>query len=117
MSFKKNGLTIDENNILFMIHNLHGKRFHHPKECFRNETGEKLIFIKDRQGDAQFPVNLTLLAQLQHIFASQLAQNFLMPSQTSPPQLLSGCETEEIYHKFIVRQLEAPPSKHARIAS
>ncbi|MCF7818283.1 MAG: hypothetical protein K9M54_10415 [Kiritimatiellales bacterium] len=112
-------LSSTEMDVLRMVHDLYGKRHHHARECFINDEGEKLIFIKKRNGEAQFAVNITLLARIRHIFTIQFQEKYLMPDLAGKPHLPSGdgdpaCE----YYTFLDDQLRAASAKqNKRLAS
>lgn len=94
MKPKKNGLSSSETEILKLIHHLYGRRHHRPQECFTSEEGgEKYIFIKTRNGEALFSVNLTFLAAIQHSSTVQIQENYLMPVINGKPRR-STCPTE-----------------------
>lgn len=88
MILRKSVLSSSEMDILAMVHDLYGKKHHHYRECFENKKKENLIFIKNRKGEAQFTVNLSLLAKIQNIFSVQLKEKHLMPERLGRPHLL-----------------------------
>jgi len=109
MRSKKTGLTSAETEILEMVHSLYGKRHHRWQECFSNEERENLIFIKNRHGEAQFAVNLTLLAKIRTIFTVQFQEKYLLKG-IEFDNLLPTCGQNPLdeYHAFISEQLQAP---------
>ena len=116
---KKSGLSPGEKNILKMAQELYGKRYHQSHDCSVNEDGNILLFIKNRKNEAQFAVNLSLLANIHDVFAVQLKENFLMPDFGWKPQLLQTEQNpRDEYQKFIAEQFEAASSpQRDRIAS
>lgn len=118
MSYSKSNISPTETEVLGMVHNLYGRRHHHARECFINEAGEKLIFIKNRNGDAQFAINLTLLAKIRNIFTIQFQEKYLMPDLAGKPHLPSGDgEPAFEYYTFIDEQLRAAAKQKERLAS
>lgn len=115
----KTNLSSTEMDILRMVHDLYGKRHHHARECFINEAGDKLIFIKKRNGDAQFAINITLLAKIRNMFTVQFQEKYLMPDLAGKPHLPSGDgEPVREYYTLLEEQLRMAAAKQdQRLAS
>ena len=70
-----------ETVVLKMIQDLYGRRWHKKNDLYKNEANDLCIFIKNKGGDAQFSLNLTLLARLKDVLDSDFKEkHFIMKS-------------------------------------
>lgn len=56
-------LSKDEAHILQLIQQMYGDR-NQPSECFRTDSGNIMIFVKDNTGQIPIAVNLSIVADI-----------------------------------------------------
>ena len=74
----RRGLDPAELEVLQMIQDLYGRRRHRLRDCCVTEDGETCIFIKEKNGDAVFSVNLTALSRIWQVLNTKFIEKHLI---------------------------------------
>lgn len=80
---RRNPLGMAEREVLRLIQDLYGHRWHGVRDCYVDSDGQHNLFIKNKSGEAQFSVNLTLLAQIKSVMETSFVQKHLIREASS----------------------------------